>query len=190
MRDAGAVPLPDQVDHHVKGGGRAARGQAVAVDDETVGDDGDGGVGGGEILKVLPMGGGAVAVQEPGAGEEPGARVECGQRADAGGEAGEAGRERAGGQVAGLKTGNGDEEVGAGGGREVAHDGEREAAGQRDGIGHRGDDGPADRLAPQMAVGAAQRVERGGDRQQRCLRQDEEGDGQVWHCDFPCTGCV
>lgn len=173
-----AVAAADQVEHEVLGRGGARDRDAVAVDHEAVGDDIDMGMGGGEVLKVFPMDGGAVAVEKPGAGEDPRGGVDPSDEVKARRDAAEVADQRAGRDLGQAIAGDDDQRIRAHGMGKRAGGGEFDAAGQRHWRAVRRDDAPAESLMPEVAVGVAQGVERRGDLEDRRLGQDEERDGQ------------
>jgi hypothetical protein len=71
-----AVALADEMQHQIQRGGRAAGGDPVAVDDEAVRNYSDARKFFLEGVELLPVNGGAIAVQQTGAGQQMAARVE------------------------------------------------------------------------------------------------------------------
>ena len=128
----GAVAAADQVEHEVLRRGGPADRHAVAVDHEAVGHDIDMRMGGGEVLEVLPMDGGAVAVEEARAGKDPGGCVDPSDQLEARRGAAEVADQRAGRDLGQTVSGDDDQGVGPGGVGKGAGGGQRNAAGQGD----------------------------------------------------------
>jgi len=168
----------DQVQHEIGGGGGTRDGHPVAVDDKAVGDDIDVRVGGGEILKILPVDGGAVTVQKPRARQNPRGGIDAADQLETRCDAAQVADQRAGRDLGQPVACDDDQGVGPHGMGKGAGGGQRYPAGQR----HRGtvgaDDAPAVSLMPKLTVGVAHRVKRRGNLQDRGLRQDQKGDGQ------------
>ncbi len=68
----------DQFQHQVQRRQRAAGGDAFSVDDETLAHHRHLWIGGGEILEILPMGGGREIVEEARLRQQPGAGFDAG----------------------------------------------------------------------------------------------------------------
>jgi hypothetical protein len=114
------------VEHEVRRRGGPADRHAIAVDHEAVRDDVDVGVGGREILEILPVDGGAVAVEQAGAGQDPGRGVDAADQRKAGRDASEVADQRAGRDLGEAVAGDDDERLGPDG------VGERAGGGQGD----------------------------------------------------------
>src|SRR5262245_47965466 len=71
-----AVLEPDQMQHHVERSGAARASAAIAIDGEEAGIDLHLGEALAEAVDTLPVGGGAVAIEQAGAPEDEAARVD------------------------------------------------------------------------------------------------------------------
>ena len=162
-RQGGPVAGADQVQHQVGGGGSAACGKAVLADDKAVGQSVDFGVGGGEILMILPMHGGAVAVQEACAGQHPGACINAADGGEAGGHAAQIADQGAGCDLGLTKARDDDQGIGPCGGLQGSGGGEFDAAGQGDGLAIGGNNAPSVGIRAKVAVGRAQGIKGRGD---------------------------
>jgi uncharacterized protein (DUF849 family) len=173
-----AVAASDQVQHEIGSGGRTRDRHAVAVDHEAVGDDVDVRVGGRQILQVLPVHRGAMAIQQARAGQNPGRSVDAADQLEAWGDAAQVADQRAGRDLGQAIAGDDDQGVGPrrvgkrAGGRQL------DPAGQGDRGAVGGNDAPVVGLVPEVPVRVAQGVESRGDFKDRSLRQDQKRDGQ------------
>ncbi len=156
-------------------GGRAPGGEAAARQHETVGQHVDLRMGGRQILQILPMHRGAVAVEQSRPRQHPGARIDPPDRAKARRHAAQAADQRTRGDLGLPEARDHHQRVGPFGRVEWPGGGQLDPAGQRHRRAVGRDDAPAEGLGPEVAVGRAQRIEDRGHLEDRRLRQDQGG---------------
>ena len=168
----------DQVEHHVKRRGAARAGEAVAVDDEDLARHRNVGERLREGGRIFPMQRAAATVEQTGAGKDIGPRAQRPDVAAGTGKAAEPGENRPVGIALDIDPRAHDrhaERLGRAD-RAMRHHRDAVAGGHRLAIGR--EQPPAVQLLAAQAVGGAQRLDRGGERHHREIRDEQEADRQ------------
>ena len=121
---------------------------------------------------------GLIAIEQPSARQHPGPCVDATDGCETRRNAGKVADQRGGGDFGLAKACDHDQRICACRRGEGAGGGQLDAAGQRRCLAVGGDHAPAKGLGAKVAVGGAQRVEGGGDLENRGLWQHQQGQRQ------------